>query len=184
MAAPAVLAGLGAAAGALGGLFSKQSHSPAALVQTTQRTDTSTAAIAGAKDARAARILLRNAREERMYSLLTDPQLLGTLVTLGGLAVSCRLPFHDNPQINPRIQGIAAASCVLMGLGRAGVGDMTTLTMAGITGATVGAAPEISGAGQILGREIIPGTGVPLYALVGGPVGQLAWSISRLSAGT
>lgn len=95
-----------------------------------QREDTSTPALALAKDLQLARLALKNAREERAYAVLTDPLVLGTLVTIGGVLVAANLPFHSDPKVNLGLQGVAASSAVLMGLGRAGCGDMTTLAMA------------------------------------------------------
>lgn len=163
--------GVSALGGILGGItsaFSNQSHggSPGGSA----RQDTSTAALALVKDRRHLRELRKNAKEERLLALATDPQVMGLLVTLGGLAISCRMPFHPDPEKNVRIQGLAAASCVLMGLGRAGVGDLTTLAMAGGAGVVVGSGgelPAIEGPG-----------GYPLLS-PWGPLAGIKWAIEK-----
>lgn len=171
MAAGAIGA-IGAALGGVAGAFSKQSHAGAATPG--PRQDNSTAALALAKDKPQLRAMQRNARDERVLALLTDPQVMGLLVTLGGLALATRVPFHDNPETNARIQGVAAAACVLMGLGRAGVGDLTTLTMAAGAGTIVGLSGE---SGALPGTLQGPG-GVPL-ASVWGPIESLRWAIEK-----
>lgn len=117
--------------GVMGGIASKpQAAGPAG------RPDTSTAAIAVA-DPRNRRAAVANAREERLHALLTDPQIMGLLVTLGGVALAANTPFHRNKVVNAELQALTAAAAVLMGLGRAGVGDLTTLTLAAGTAAAV-----------------------------------------------
>lgn len=117
--------------GVMGGIASKpQAAGPAG------RPDTSTAAIAVA-DPRNRRAAVANAREERLHALLTDPQIMGLLVTIGGVALATNAPFHHNKAVNAQLQALTAAAAVLMGLGRAGVGDLTTLTLAAGTAAVV-----------------------------------------------
>lgn len=157
----AVASGLGSVLGGITQAFGNQGRSPLAQVQ--PRVDTSTAAIAQARDRKERRDLMRNAREERLYALLTDPQVIGAVVVLGGLMVSARAPFHDDPGTNARLRGIAAASTTLMGLGRAGVGDLTSLMVAGMAGGALG----LSEGGAALGPlgAKVPGTDVPWYQL-------------------
>lgn len=140
-----------AAAGFLGqtiGSLSAQGRIPATSAGAGPRADTSTVAIAAARDRRTARLAAKNARAERLTALLQDPQIMGTLTVLGGLMVSMNMPFSADKDQNAAMRAIAAASCVLMGLGRAGVGDLTTLTVAGSTAAaalfTENAAPSES----------------------------------------
>jgi hypothetical protein len=168
--AMAALAGIG---GALLGGISQQSRSPVATQQSRQ--DTSTAAIALSKDPKAAKLARKNAQEERLMALLTDPQIMGLLTVLGGLYVSNKIPWTEDPGARARISGVAAAACVVMGLGRAGVGDMTTLAVATVAGA----ATASSGSGGIsdLIPSKIPGTDLPWYALT--PAGGLYEVIKR-----
>lgn len=177
MPAPAILAGVASALGAVGGLFSQQSRGGAgsAVQQTpTPRIDTSTAAIAQAKDRRERAALVRNAREERLVSVLTDPNVMGAATVLVGLMLSARLPFHEDPGTNARLRGLAAASMVLMGLGRAGVGDMTSLVVASGVGLSLVASEGIDNL-----VPDIPGTDIPLYALTG--PGLSMWAGSEIA---
>lgn len=173
MAAAAVLGAVGSLVGGLTGAFSQQSRSPAAVAA--PRVDTSTAAIATAPTERAARRAARNAERERMIALVTDPQVMGLLTVIGGLALSTRIPFHEDPMTNARIQGVAATCCVLMGLGRAGVGDITTMMVAGGAGLAV-ASGESPGSWAM---PNIPGTDIPAYVLTG--PGSLVWGIRELA---
>lgn len=171
----AALGAIGSALGGVGSMLSQQSHSPAAQVQ--RHVDTSTAAIAAAgHDKKLRRELAKNAREERLVAILTDPQVMGALVTIGGLVASSRIPFHPDPVTNARLRGVSAASCVLMGLGRAGVGDMTTLAFAAAAGVTLGAS---GGSGIDNLFPTIPGTDIPAYALT--PAGGTVWAIKELA---
>lgn len=129
------------ALGALGGIFAGQGRSggapPAAPVP---RVDTSTQAIALARDGATARAAARNADKERLYSLLTDPQVLGVACALGGTLLAANMQFHANRTVNGQLRGLTAGSCMLMGLGRAGVGDMTSLSVAALTAGVLGMA--------------------------------------------
>lgn len=175
MAAAAVLSAVGSVLGGLTGAFGNQTRAGAAAGVSSRHVDTSTAAIATAATPKAARSAARNADKERIMALLTDPQVMGLLTVLGGLAVSTRIPFHSDPGTNARLQGIAASSCVLMGLGRAGVGDLTTLAFAGAAGLTVAGS---SGVEDLIPN--IPGTDIPAYyALM--PAGGVAWAIRELA---
>ena len=175
MAAAAALAAAAPLVSGLMGAVTQQSHSPA--VSVARHVDTSTAAIATARDSKQAKRLARNAREERIMALVTDPQVMGLLTVIGGVALSARIPFHDDPVTNARLQGLAAASCVLMGLGRAGVGDMTSLAMAAGAGGAVAAS---GGTGALIPN--IPGTDVPVWALSG--PGSIVWALQELAERT
>lgn len=149
MAAAAPLAGVGSILGGLTSAFGNQSRAPAGSAPA--RVDTSTAALAGARDEKHLRAMARNADKERMLAVLTDPQVMGLLVTFGGLALATRIPFHENKKTNRNLQGIAAASAVLMGLGRAGVGDLTTLALATGTGTAIVLGAPMESAGDVDG---------------------------------
>lgn len=124
----------------IAGMFSGQGKSAAAVAPPQPRIDTSTQAIAMARDGHVARTALKNADRERLYAILTDPQVLGLACVLGGVLLSANAQFHPNRSVNGQLRGIAAGSCVLLGLGRAGVGDMTTLSVAALTAGTLGLA--------------------------------------------
>lgn len=165
----AMLAGQGIQA------VNNQGRAPTATLPA--RVDTSTAAIAGIREPKARRAAYRNAREERLMALITDPQVMGALVTVGGMLVATHLPFSEDRITNARLQGVAAAACVLMGLGRAGVGDITTAAFAAGAGTLVGTS-------QGLGN--VPGTNVGiadlgLAAMPGGIPIVLARLLSNLA---
>lgn len=164
MAAAGVAGALGAVVAGLTSAFGNQSRSLAAEPQgfAQPRIDTSTAAIVAAADPRTRRAAVRNAREERLYAVLTDPQVMGALVVVVGLLASSRIPFHPDPVTNARIQGVSGAACVLMGLGRAGVGDLTSLVFASGAGLSLGTS---EGLGSDLGEQL------PLALLAGPPGG-------------
>lgn len=122
-----------ATVGALGAAFRGQSRAereprPAAP-------GTSTALILSSPNPRIAKIALRNAQEERLLHILTQPELIGLATVFGGLFLANKIPFAGQEPQNSAIQSVAATSAVLMGLGHAGVGDLTSLTMATMGGA-------------------------------------------------
>jgi hypothetical protein len=86
---------------------------------------------------------------------------MGLLVVFGGLWAAQKIPWSDNEITNTALTGAASTAAVLMGLGRAGVGDMTTLMLA--TGAGLGSvAGEISGlAGGSVGGTPLWQYGIP-----------------------
>lgn len=159
----ALIPALGSLFGNVAGAFANQGRSPlAGSAAPGPRVDTSSAAIAAAPDEKRARMVARNAEKERIYALLTDPQVLGLATVLGSLVLANRIRFAQDPGTNARVQGVAAASGCLMGLGRAGVGDLTSLVMAGMAGAATGGPESVS--------DLIPGGlgALPLLALPGG----------------
>jgi len=145
----------GIAASVLGGL-GNQSRS---LAIVPRHQDTSTAGIALARDAKVAKQARKNAQEERMMALLTDPQIMGILTVFGGVYAANVIPWSENKETRALLASLAASAAVIMGLGRAGVGDMTTLLMAGGAGAATGLA--VTG-GDIVGD-------MPWYSLAGPP---------------
>lgn len=173
MAGAAVVSAIGGVLGGLANAFSNQSRLPGASAgPPSARVDTSTAAIVAAADPKTRRAAVRNAREERLYALLTDPQVMGALVVVGGLLASSRIPFHEDPVTNARLQGIAGGACVLMGLGRAGVGDMTSLAFAGGAGLALGTS-------EGLGGQIPEQLQIPLLAGIS-PPGAVALALKQL----
>ena len=177
--AAGALAGIGAALSAVTSAIGHQTR--AAAPGAAARVDTSTSALALAKDRKHFRQLKKNADQERLLAVLTDPQILGLLVTFGGLAAATRIPFHPDPAVNARIQPLAGSAAVLMGLGRAGVGDLTTTAMAAAAGLALGL--PAPGAGRDLldyGTVKLPYTDVPL-ASIWGPIPSIRWAIDQVS---
>lgn len=83
---------------------------------------------------KAAKLALANAREERLFYLLSQPEVIGLVTVFAGLFAANKIPFSPDPPSNAALQGLAATTAILMGLGHAGVGDTTTLSMATIGG--------------------------------------------------
>lgn len=89
-----------------------------------------------AKDKKTARELKKIAEEERLYNLITQPEVLGLLMTFVGMVAAQHIPFSQNEAANEVLQGTATSAAVLIGLGHAGVGDLTTSILAGLAGIT------------------------------------------------
>ncbi len=157
----------GTALGALG------SQSRSALA-TQRHQDQSTLAIAMAKDASTAKAARENADKERLMAILMDPQIMGLLTVFGGVFAATKIPWTGDREANARIAGVAAAAAVLMGLGRAGVGDLTTLGVATAAGVAVGApgltpqaiAESLGGARTGWQQYLPPPFGLGAYALM------------------
>lgn len=98
-------------------------------------------------DKKRLRKISKEADKERLYNLVTQPEVLGLLITLTGIMASQRMPFSDDPQQNEALKAVATSASVLMGLGYAGVGDLTTMIVA------LGA-----GGGSLIG-SVLPGSG-------------------------
>ena len=156
-------------AGSLFGGLSNQTRNPTVNIR---HQDTSTAGIALARDAKTAKEAKKNAQEERLMALLTDPQVMGLLTVFGGLYAANVIPWSQDKTTRALLASLAASASVLMGLGRAGVGDMTTLLMAGGAGAATGLG--------VTGGEIVED--MPWYSLAGPP--GMAYEIyKRLTGG-
>lgn len=93
-----------------------------------------TGAIAMAKDKKTAKLAAKNAREERIWNLLSQPEVLGWMMTIGGILAVQNIPFNSDRAINEMLQGAATSATVIMGMGHAGVGDLTTSIIAGLAG--------------------------------------------------
>lgn len=95
--------------------------------------------VSGARTKKEKDKILSAAREERLWDLVTQPEVIGFAMTIGGIYASQKIRFvpktpegSDIP--NEGIQAIATMTSVLLGLGHAGVGDITTATIAGLAG--------------------------------------------------
>lgn len=123
---------------ALTGLFAGGGKSSTTTgVQVQPRLDTSTHAIAIAPDHAARKDAMKNAREERFHALVTDPHVQGLAMVIGGTLLAANMPYHSNRFVNGELRALTASAVMLMGLGRAGVGDMTSMVMAAGTGAVL-----------------------------------------------
>ena len=92
-------------------------------------------AIAAAPDSKRAKRLEKVAERERIYNLLSQPEVLGFVLTFAGITAAQLIPFSSNKIANEAIQASATTASVIMGMGYAGVGDLTTLVVAGLAGA-------------------------------------------------
>jgi len=91
---------------------------------------TSLAVIGTAKDNKTAKRISREADKERLYAILTQPEILGMLLTFGGVILANNIPFSQDKAENDLLQGIMTTASVVMGCGYAGVGDLTSLSLA------------------------------------------------------
>jgi len=93
--------------------------------------------------------LRKEADKERLYQFLAQPEIVGFLMAFAGLIASNRIPFSDDEEKNAVLQAIASTMSVAMGMGYAGVGDLTSLSVA-----------IAAGGGSLLGGLIdLPGGG-------------------------
>ncbi len=125
-----------AAIGSVLGAFGSQSHTGAPAYN--PRQDTSTLAIATSTTDKRARAARKNADRERLQAILQDPAVLGILSMMAGIYIAQNIPWSGDPIRRDALARVMTASVVLMSLGRAGVGDLTTLTMAGVAGVAGG----------------------------------------------
>ncbi len=121
-----------ALAGTILGSLGSQSRNP--LVNQSPRLDTSTSAIAGSQSNKIAKRAERNADKERLYSLITDPMVSSLLTLLVGIYLAEHIPWSDDAKRRSLLRGLALSGVTLTSMGRAGVGDLTTLGMSGIAG--------------------------------------------------
>lgn len=167
--------------GSIGAAFSGQSRSPVAQIGRHQ--DNSTAAIAAAPDAKAAKRAAKNADKERLASLLSDPAVMGIITLIAGLYIAENIPWSSDPTRRRLLRGLALSGVTLTALGRAGVGDMTTLLMAGTAGIAgtqgdglldFGGGLNLAGGSQYIEESAISG-------LTGAPVQLIDWLKGRLN---
>lgn len=90
--------------------------------------------LATAKNKRQRDHILTASREERLWNLITQPEVIGMVMTLAGIYAVQNIKFSDNKIANEGLQATATSAAVLMGLGHAGVGDITTTVVAGLAG--------------------------------------------------
>lgn len=115
-----------AALGSVVGAFAGQSHRER---KERVSAESSLPVLLAAKDTRTAKRIREEAREERIFNLLTQPEVLGMLMALGGLIISNQIPFSRDEEKNVFLQAIASVMTVAMGMGYAGVGDLTSLSV-------------------------------------------------------
>lgn len=118
---------LAGAAGSLLGAFSGQSRKAPANRPVI---DSAIPAIAATNNPRVANKIRKEAQQERLFNLLSQPEVLGYVMALGGLILSNNIPFSGDAEKNTFIQAIASTLSVAMGMGYAGVGDLTSLSVA------------------------------------------------------
>lgn len=117
------LAALPAVLGAFGNQSSRSTRGDRPKVETALP-------VLAAADKKKLKKLQTEADKERLYNLLAQPEVLGLLITLGGLAASQQIPFSSDAEVDAALKSTASMASVLIGLGYAGVGDLTTLVVA------------------------------------------------------
>ena len=127
-----VMAAVSGGLGAITTAVSKQTHRIRAARPAPPAS--AVAVVSQAKTTKAAKLAMKQAKNERLYDLLTQPEVLGWLMTIGGILAVQNIPFHPNKAVNEMLQGTATSATVIMGMGHAGVGDLTTSIIAGLTG--------------------------------------------------
>lgn len=83
-----------------------------------------------AADKKKLKKLEKQINDQRLYTLLMQPEVLGLMITLGGMFAAGYIPFGKKGSEREALQSIAVTASVLLGLGYAGVGDLTTLIIA------------------------------------------------------
>lgn len=171
-------AGISAALAPLISSFANQNRSGGSAGSRRPVTESAIPVMAAA-DKKRLKQIRDEADKERLYNLLVQPEILGMVITLGGIFASNRLSFASNKERNAVLQSVATTASVLLGLGYAGVGDLTTLIIAAgagggsLLGSLVGDTslidlpdlPGLDGGGSIFGsrwlwESIAPGSGL------------------------
>lgn len=127
---------LGSATTALSGLGSALANQSRQIASRSPgRVDTTTGIIASASNAKVAREAKENASQERWLYFLTQPEILDLAILIAGLYASNRITFSkDNNIQNELMQSLAMTGSILIALGHAGVGDLTTSAVASTAG--------------------------------------------------
>lgn len=111
---------------AVAGLFGNQTRRQ---VQR-QVMPSSTAIVATAKDRKTANMIRKEADKERLFAFISQPEIMGLAITFGGVYLANKIRFSHNEAQNDLLQGILTTASVLEGCGHAGVGDMSSLSLA------------------------------------------------------
>jgi len=135
-----------AALAAIPGIFPGQSRREASRPEIS-----SSLPVLAAAEKKKLKRLEKVAREERMYQLLMQPEVMGFIMAFGGFFLANNIPFSRDQLTNDSLQAIASTMSVAMGMGYAGCGDLTSLSVAMMAGTG-------SFAGNVL-SDILSGTG-------------------------
>jgi len=133
---------------ALAGAFSNQSRTRGESARPVME---SALPVLSAAEKKRLKKLQKEADKERIYNLLMQPEVLGLLITFSGMVAAQHIPFSGEKTANEALQATATMASVLLGLGYAGVGDLTTMIVA------LGA-----GSGSLVGSLVgdLPGSGL------------------------
>jgi len=88
----------------------------------------------------------KTARDERLMSVLLDPQMMGLVTLLAGLFAAQRIPYSDDETRNDLLRGVATSGVVLAALSRAGLGGWQALAAASVAGGAGGGLFDFLGA--------------------------------------
>lgn len=83
-----------------------------------------------ADNKKAIKALERQADKDKLFYILSQPEILGMIMTVGGIYASNKIKFSDDDTTNELLHSVSTMATVLIGLGYAGVGDLTTLIAA------------------------------------------------------
>jgi len=98
----------------------------------------------------------KTSQEEHLFRIVSDPQVVGLVILLGGLWAAQRIPFSEDEGQNNTLRGIATGGVVLMSISRAGIGGWPALAAAGLSGvASTEGIGELDPVGKALGVKSI-----------------------------
>lgn len=90
--------------------------------------------MAATKDKKTLKAIKCEADKDRLMYLISQPEIVGLLVTLGGIFAAQNIRFTQDNTSNEAAQAAATSAAIIMGMGHAGVGDLTTAVFAGLGG--------------------------------------------------
>ena len=120
--------------GALAGVASAFSGQSRREIRERPQVQSALPVLATTDKARQINKIRSEAREERLFNLLSQPEVLGYLMAIGGLVASNQIPFSSDDDKNAYLQAVASTMSVAMGMGYAGVGDLTSLSVGILAG--------------------------------------------------
>lgn len=81
-------------------------------------------------------------QQDRLWAIVSDPQVLGLLVFLGGLYATQHIRFAEDDTRDNALRGIATSGVALISLSRAGLGGWPAVAAAGVAGVASEATTE------------------------------------------
>jgi len=87
-----------------------------------------------AGDTKTRKAIRDEAFQERIYTILSQPEVMAMVMGLAGIVVANRIPYTPNAEANTLLASTATIMVVCMACGYAGVGDLTSLAIALMAG--------------------------------------------------